>query len=140
MIENTSPIPVVASKDEIKVIIGSEIKGNSCRVKIVKNKVAPPFRMTEFDIMYGEGISKPGDILDCAVDAGIIEKSGSWFSYMGERIGQGRENIKEYLRVNPVIMSEIEAAIKDKFIAPKDENLSDDSDSIKVDEDGVIID
>lgn len=119
---------------------GDNVIGNRTRVKIVKNKVAPPFRMTEFDIMYGEGISKAGDILDCAVDAGIIEKSGSWFSYMGERIGQGRENIKEYLKANPVIMAEIESAIKDKFIAPKDENLTDDSDSIKVDEDGVIID
>ena len=119
---------------------GDNVIGNRTRVKIVKNKVAPPFRMTEFDIMYGEGISKAGDILDCAVDAGIIEKSGSWFSYMGERIGQGRENIKEYLKANPVIMAEIESAIKEKFIAPKDENLSDDSDSIKVDEDGVIID
>ena len=119
---------------------GDNVIGNRTRVKIVKNKVAPPFRMTEFDIMYGEGISKPGDILDCAVDAGIIEKSGSWFSYMGERIGQGRENIKEYLKANPAIMEEVESAIKDKFIAPKDESLSDDSDSIKVDEDGVIID
>lgn len=119
---------------------GENVIGNRTRVKVVKNKVAPPFRMTEFDIMYGEGISKPGDILDCAVDAGIMEKSGSWFSYDGVRIGQGRENIKEYLRVNPQIMAEIEEKIKDQFIAPKDNTLVDDSDSIKVDEDGVILD
>ena len=119
---------------------GDSVIGNRTRVKVVKNKVAPPFRMTEFDIMYGEGISKSGDILDCATDAGLLEKSGSWYSYNGDRIGQGRENVKEYLKTHPEFMNMLEAEIKDKFIPKKDDNLVDDSDSIKVDEDGVVID
>lgn len=119
--------------------VGENVIGNRTRVKIVKNKVAPPFKMTEFDIMYGEGISKAGDILDCATDAGLIEKSGSWYSFDGERIGQGRENVKEYLKSHPQLMNQLEAQIKEKFIPKKDESLVDDSDSIKVDEDGVVI-
>ena len=79
---------------------GSEIIGNRTRVKIVKNKVAPPFKQAEFDIMYGKGISASGNILDLAVEKDIINKSGSWFSYQGERIGQGRENAKEYLELS----------------------------------------
>lgn len=118
---------------------GDSVTGNRTRVKVVKNKVAPPFRMTEFDIMYGEGISKAGDILDCATDAGLLEKSGSWYSYEGDRIGQGRENVKEYLKTHPEFMNMLEAQIKEKFIPKKDDSLVDDSDSIKVDEDGVII-
>jgi len=78
-----------------------EVKGNRVRVKVIKNKVAPPFREAEFDIIYGEGISKAGNILDMAVNMDIIEKSGSWFGYNGERIGQGRENVKKYLQDNP---------------------------------------
>ena len=74
--------------------VGDQVLGNRTRVKIVKNKVAPPFKQAEFDIMYGEGISKAGDVLDCAVDAKILEKAGSWYSFEGERIGQGRENVK----------------------------------------------
>jgi recombination protein RecA len=80
---------------------GQEVVGNRTRVRVVKNKVAPPFTDAEFDIMYGEGISKPGDLIDVGVEAGIIEKSGSWYSHEGERIGQGRENVKKFLKENP---------------------------------------
>ncbi|MGF1550664.1 MAG: recombinase RecA [Sphingomonadaceae bacterium] len=89
-----------------------EVIGNSTRVKVVKNKVAPPFKQVEFDIMYGEGISKAGEILDLGVKAGIIEKSGSWFSYDSTRIGQGRENAKSYLAENPDIARKIENAVR----------------------------
>mgnify|MGYP000523560307 CR=1 FL=1 len=86
--------------------------GNQTRVKVVKNKVAPPFRTVDFDIMYGEGISHIGEIIDMGVQADIIEKSGSWFSYNGTRIGQGRENVKKYLHENPTMAAEIEAKIR----------------------------
>ena len=89
-----------------------EVVGNATRVKVVKNKLAPPFKQVEFDIMYGEGISKTGEILDLGVKAGVVEKSGSWFSYADERIGQGRENVKEFLRENPGIADEIEDKIR----------------------------
>lgn len=89
-----------------------EVVGNSTRVKVVKNKVAPPFKQVEFDIMYGEGISKTGEILDLGVKAGLVEKSGSWFSYDSIRIGQGRENAKMYLKDNPEICGKLEAAIR----------------------------
>jgi recombination protein RecA len=89
-----------------------EVVGNQTRVKVVKNKVAPPFRQVEFDIMYGEGISKNGELLDLGVTAGIVEKSGSWFSYDGERIGQGRENAKTFLKQNPDVANAIEQAIR----------------------------
>ena len=92
-----------------------EIVGNRARVKVVKNKVAPPFREAEFDILYGKGISKEGNILDLAVNLDIIEKSGSWFSYNGERIGQGRENVKKYLNDNKQTMNEIEKKVRDNF-------------------------
>ena len=92
-----------------------EVVGNRTRVKIVKNKVAPPFREAEFDIIYGKGISKEGSVLDLAVDLGIIEKSGSWFSYNGEKIGQGRENIKKQLSENPKFMNEVEKKVRDNF-------------------------
>ncbi len=88
------------------------VVGNQTRVKIVKNKMAPPFKVAEFDIMYGEGISKTGELIDLGVDAGIVEKSGSWFSYKDQRIGQGRENSKGFLRENPDIADEIETAIR----------------------------
>jgi len=91
-----------------------EIVGNSTRVKVVKNKVAPPFKQVEFDIMYGEGVSKVGEILDLGVKAGLIEKSGAWFSYDSVRIGQGRENAKVYLKENPDIALRIENAIRGK--------------------------
>ncbi len=90
-----------------------EVVGNATRVKVVKNKVAPPFRQVEFDIMYGEGISKTGEIIDLGVKAGIIEKSGSWFSYAEQRIGQGRENAKQFMKDNPKIANEIEKKIRD---------------------------
>jgi recombination protein RecA len=89
-----------------------EVVGNQTRVKVVKNKLAPPFKQVEFDIMYGEGVSKMGEIIDLGVKAGIVEKSGSWFSHDSQRIGQGRENAKAFLRNNPDIASRIEAAIR----------------------------
>src|SRR5262249_24523548 len=84
------------------------------RVKVVKNKVAPPFKQVEFDIMYGEGISKTGELVDLGVKAGIIEKSGAWFSFNGERIGQGRENTKAFLKQHPKVGIEIEKAVRQK--------------------------
>ena len=89
-----------------------EVVGNQTRVKVVKNKVAPPFKQVEFDIMYGEGISKTGELVDLGVKAGIVEKSGAWISYDGNRIGQGRENAKQYLKDNPKIAAELERAIR----------------------------
>ena len=90
-----------------------EVVGNQTRVKVVKNKVAPPFRQVEFDIMYGEGISKTGELLDLGVTAGVVEKSGSWFSYAGERIGQGRENAKTFLKQHPDVAQAIEQKIRE---------------------------
>ncbi len=95
--------------------LNGEVVGSRTRVKVVKNKVAPPFREAEFDIVYGKGISKEGNILDLAVNLNIIEKSGSWFSYNGEKIGQGRENVKVYLTEHPDIMDEVEKKIRDNF-------------------------
>ena len=92
-----------------------EVVGNRTRVKIVKNKVAPPFKEAEFDIMFGKGISKEGDILDLAADCGIIVKSGAWYAYNGDKIGQGRENAKTYLRENPLVCEEVEAKVREKF-------------------------
>ena len=96
-----------------------EVIGNRTRVKIVKNKVAPPFREAEFDIMFGKGISKSGDILDLATANSIIVKSGAWYSYLGEKIGQGRENAKAYLEQNPDVMAEVEAEVRAKY-APEE--------------------
>ena len=89
-----------------------EVIGNQTRVKVVKNKVAPPFKQVEFDIMYGQGISKTGELLDLGVKAGVVEKSGSWFSHDGDRIGQGREQAKTFLSAHPDIADKIEAAIR----------------------------
>jgi len=94
---------------------GQDVIGGRTRVKVVKNKVAPPFKQAEFDIMYGTGISREGDILDLGVDNDIVEKSGSWFSYNGERVGQGRENAKQYLKENPAIADEIEARLRELY-------------------------
>ena len=105
-----------------------EIVGNQTRVKVVKNKLAPPFKIVEFDIMYSEGISKTGEILDLAVKIGIIEKSGAWYSYDGERIGQGRENAKIYLKENPETASEIESKIRSEK-DEKDEEVQEDNGS-----------
>ena len=92
---------------------GGEVVGNRTRVKIVKNKVAPPFREAEFDIMFGQGISREGDILDLAADKGVVNKSGAWYAYNGDKIGQGRENAKQYLKDNPLICEEIEAKVRE---------------------------
>ena len=100
-----------------------EVKGNRVRVKVIKNKVAPPFREAEFDVVYGEGISKAGNILDMAVNMDIIEKSGSWFSYNGERIGQGRENVKKMLQENPKMLEEVEEKVRANFKKGFEESL-----------------
>ena len=112
---------------------GDEIVGNQTRVKVVKNKVAPPFKQVEFDIMYGEGVSKTGELLDLGVKAGIVEKSGSWFSCQSERIGQGRENAKTFLKEHPDMANEIERQIRvnagliaDTMIGEKEETKKDD--------------
>ena len=94
---------------------GGEVIGNRTRVKIVKNKVAPPFKEAEFDIMFGQGISKEGDILDLAAEVGVINKSGAWYAYNGEKIGQGRENAKTYLRENPIVCETVEAKVRDFY-------------------------
>ena len=100
-----------------------EVKGNRVRVKVIKNKVAPPFREAEFDVVYGQGISKEGNILDMAVNLDIIEKAGSWFSYNGERIGQGRENVKNYLKENPDMLEEVEQKVRDNFAKAFEQSL-----------------
>ena len=97
---------------------GGEVVGNRVRVKVVKNKIAPPFKEAEFDIMFGKGISKEGDILDLAVKENIVEKSGAWFAYDGSKIGQGRENAKQYLLSHPAICEEIEAQVRVKYNLP----------------------
>jgi recombination protein RecA len=109
-----------------------EVIGNQTRVKVVKNKLAPPFKMVEFDIMYGEGVSKMGEIIDLGVKAGVVEKSGAWFSYDSQRIGQGRENAKAFLKNNPDIAAKIEAAVRanagllaDKIMAGEEEEDDD---------------
>lgn len=106
---------------------GEEIIGNRTRVKVIKNKVAPPFRQAEFDIMYNGGISKEGNVLDVGVKEEIVQKSGAWFSYKDIRLGQGRENAKQYLKENPIILNEIDEMIRTKYDLPltsekKDEN------------------
>ena len=103
-----------------------EVKGNRVRVKVIKNKVAPPFREAEFDIVYGQGISKEGNILDMAVNLDIVEKAGSWFSYNGERIGQGRENVKKYLKENPEMLEDIEEKARENFAKAFEQSLGED--------------
>ncbi len=111
-----------------------EVKGSRVRVKVIKNKVAPPFREAEFDIVYGEGISKEGNILDMAVNLDIIEKAGSWFSYNGERIGQGRENVKKYLKENPDILKEVEGKVRDNFAKAFEQSLGEELPNVDEDE------
>jgi recombination protein RecA len=94
---------------------GDEVVGNHVKVKVVKNKVAPPFRQAEFDIIYGEGISKVGEIIDMGVEMGFIQKSGSWFSYNGDKMGQGRDAVKQLLMDNPELANEIETKIREKI-------------------------
>ena len=111
-----------------------EVKGNRVRVKVIKNKVAPPFREAEFDIVYGQGISKEGNILDMAVNLDIVEKAGSWFSYNGERIGQGRENVKKYLKENPKMLEEIEGKVRQDFEKVFEESLGEEIPEIDMDD------
>lgn len=129
---------------------GDSVVGNRTRVKIVKNKVAPPFKQAEFDIMYGQGISKAGDILDTAVDSKIIDKAGSWYSFEGNRIGQGRENVKAYLQEHPDIMNKVEAMLLEQLAKKEEEPLPETEPDIPeedisaimdmlIDDDGVII-
>ncbi|MBQ3112491.1 MAG: DNA recombination/repair protein RecA, partial [Firmicutes bacterium] len=103
--------------------VGTDITGSRTKVKIVKNKVAPPFKQAEFDIMYGKGISREGNILDIAAEMKIISKTGSWYSYEGERIGQGRENAKDFLMNNPAVCAAVEAAIREKALTTSLEDL-----------------
>jgi recombination protein RecA len=98
---------------------GEEVVGNQTRVKVVKNKVAPPFRETEFEIMYGQGISREGEIIDMGSAQGIVEKSGAWYSYNGERIGQGKDNAREFLKQRPELAKEIETQIRAKLVPVK---------------------
>jgi recombination protein RecA len=95
---------------------GDEVIGNQTRVKVVKNKVSPPFKMAEFEILYGHGISREGEIIDIGVDQGIIDKAGSWYSYGSDRIGQGKENVREYLKANPEVANDIESQIRAKLL------------------------
>ena len=130
--------------------VGDSVVGNRTRVKVVKNKVAPPFKQAEFDIMYGQGISKAGDLLDTAVEHKIMDKAGSWYSFEGERIGQGRENVKTYLQEHKDVMDKIESLLLD-ILAQKDEDFQpeeepdipeDDINAIMdmlVDDDGVVL-
>jgi len=95
-----------------------EVIGNQTRVKVVKNKVAPPFRQAEFEILYGEGISREGEIIDLGVQCNLVDKSGAWYSYNGDRIGQGKENVRQYLRDHPDMAAEIEKGIRAKLLQP----------------------
>ena len=111
-----------------------EIIGNSTRVKVIKNKVAPPFKVVEFDLMYGKGISKLGELIDLGAKAGVVEKSGAWYAYKGEKIGQGRENAKTYLQKNPEVAVEIEKIIRDKAAAISKELEGNHSQNEKINE------
>jgi recombination protein RecA len=118
---------------------GAEVVGNRTRVKVVKNKVAPPFRQAEFDIMYGKGISREGSLLDIGVDLGLVKKSGAWYTYEGEQLGQGRENAKTFLGENPEIMVEISERIRQQVgIDPGDEAEVADEDDLDIDLDAPI--
>jgi len=99
---------------------GGEIIGNHTKVKVVKNKVAPPFKEAEFDIMFGQGISREGDLIDLAVKVDAVQKSGAWYAYKGEKIGQGRENAKTFLREHPEIMAEVEVQVREYYGLPAD--------------------
>jgi len=113
---------------------GDEVVGNETRVKVVKNKVAPPFRQANFEILYGEGVSREGEIIEFGVAQGLIEKSGAWYSYNGDRIGQGKENVRSFLRENPDIARHVETQIRAALI-PEEENAEDKSDAKSVDSD-----
>ncbi|HFC52964.1 MAG TPA: DNA recombination/repair protein RecA, partial [Gammaproteobacteria bacterium] len=98
---------------------GDEVIGNQTRVKVVKNKVAPPFKQTEFEILYGEGISREGELIDIGVRQGLIDKSGAWYSYNGDRIGQGKDNVRNFLKENPEIARELDVKIREKLLPGK---------------------
>lgn len=102
---------------------GTDIIGNTVNIKIVKNKVAPPFKTCKIDLIYGEGISRYGEILDLAVDLGLVKKSGAWYEYNGERMGQGRENAKDYLKTNPAIYEQLHQQVRDSMMSKKEETL-----------------
>jgi recombination protein RecA len=110
------------------------VMGNRTKVKVVKNKLAPPFRQVEFDIMYGEGVSKVGEVLDLAVELEIVKKSGSWFSYDGNRLGQGRDGVKDMLKDNPELMEQLEAKIIEKVKGDEEALL--DKEGINVEDEG----
>ena len=114
----------IRKAENIKV--DGEVTGARARVKVIKNKVAPPFREAEFDIVYGKGISKEGNILDLAVNLNLVEKSGAWFSYKGEKIGQGRENAKQYIKEHGEIAKELETKIRENFMQAFEKSLADD--------------
>ena len=107
---------------------GTDIIGNRTRIKVVKNKLAAPFKLAEFDIIFGEGISKTGTILDLSLTFDLIQKSGSWFSYKGEKIGQGKENAKIFIKSNPEIYSELEEIIREKMMSGNFSTSADDAD------------
>jgi recombination protein RecA len=109
---------------------GDEVIGNQTRVKVVKNKVSPPFKMAEFEILYGEGISREGEIIELGVQHGLIDKAGSWYSYGSDRIGQGKENVREFLRTNPDIAAEIEHNIRAKLLPATVEAPADDEEAV----------
>jgi len=112
---------------------GTEVVGNRTRVKVVKNKCAAPFKQAEFDIMYGHGISREGSVLDVAVELGFVKKAGAWFTYEGEQMGQGRENVKAFLRENPQTMAEIDGRVREHLavsLAPDVVGVSGDDDSV----------
>jgi recombination protein RecA len=98
---------------------GDEVVGNETRVKVVKNKVAPPFKKVEFDILYGEGISREGELIDLGVQHGLVDKSGAWYSYKGDRIGQGRDNVREFIKKNPAMAQELDSALRDTLLPKK---------------------
>ncbi len=111
-----------------------KLLGARARVKVIKNKVAPPFREAEFDIVYGKGISKEGNILDLAVNLGLVEKAGAWFSYKGEKIGQGRENAKQYVKENKEVAKELEEKIRENFRQAFEKSLGDEEEAPKDEE------
>ncbi|MDY2589427.1 MAG: recombinase RecA [Agathobacter sp.] len=110
-----------------------EVVGNHVRVKVVKNKVAPPFKEAEFDIMFGEGISKEGDLIDLAVNIGLINKSGAWYAYEGDKIGQGRENAKQYIKENPDFCEMLDAKVREYYFSQKDEDVDGEAENVDAD-------
>jgi recombination protein RecA len=105
---------------------GDEVVGNQTRVKVVKNKMAPPFKQAEFEIIYGEGVSQEGELIDLGVKHGFVDKSGAWYSYQGDRIGQGKENVRQFLKDNPEISESINRQVRDEVMPPKKTKVKDD--------------